>query len=366
MSRKGAMQITGMAILFILFTSCRKDLCYDHNHAANVDIAYGYNKDWCTHQDPSLILDPEWEMDWETILPKEPDGVRLITYPHYQGITGQTYNMTPQGGKIQMSSGMYNMLFYNNDTEYIIFNGSGHETMATTRTQTRVSYSKLYPDEVTVNSPDLLYAAFFDELEIEESDIGETKIQKTLDVQLSPRVFSYIVRIQFKAGLEYVALARGALSGMSGSVNLATGNTTDDPVTLFFECSRKQYGWETIFRSFGVPGITFEDTKAGDGSSDITRGDQFVQYNRDEGTKTIVINQQYDHRLTLELYLINGKEKVVTIDVTDQVNQQPRGGVIVIDGLEVTEEEGQESSGGGFDTEVDGWEDDKVVDIPIN
>ena len=39
------------------------------------------------------------------------------------------------------------------------------------------------------------------------------------------------------------------------------------------------------------------------------------------------------------------------VDITEQVKAQPRGGVIVITGLEVSDEDG-ESGGSGFDVEV--------------
>ena len=58
----------------------------------------------------------------------------------------------------------------------------------------------------------------------------------------------------------------------------------------------------------------------------------------------------------------NGKFKNFSIDVTNQLLDQPRGGVVVVDGLEITDEEGG-GGGGGFDVEVDGWGDQ--IDIPL-
>ena len=48
--------------------------------------------------------------------------------------------------------------------------------------------------------------------------------------------------------------------------------------------------------------------------------------------------------------------------MTDQVNAQPRGGVITVDGIEVDDEDGMAGSG-GFDVTVDGWGD--YMDIPL-
>ena len=362
----------------VLLASCRKDLCYDHNHAANVDLRVKYTLDWYTHWAPGISINPDWSIEWNAVIPQEPEGVRLLTYPHYEELSGQTYNMPKSGGKIVMASGRYDLLFYNNDTEYILFGGKGNTTVATTRTRTRASYSKAHPDEITVNPPDMLFAAYLEKFYLEEMPENDliNKIQKTVDVNLSPRVFSYVIRYEFKAGLEYVAQCRGALSGMAGSVFLSTGHTEEGAVTVLYDCRKVDYGCEAVIRSFGVPGVTLEDTKAPDEAEDatspdlilpdLTRNGDHLFFDRNEGNKVINITRAHPHRLTLELYLINGKEKVVEIDVTDQVNQQPRGGVIVVKGLEVTEKEGQESTGGGFDTDVGDWEDDKIVDIPID
>ena len=48
------------------------------------------------------------------------------------------------------------------------------------------------------------------------------------------------------------------------------------------------------------------------------------------------------------------KIKKFDFDVTDQVSKQPHGGVIVVKGLEITDEEGMSGSG-AFDVIVNGW-----------
>lgn len=371
-------RLTLMSFTLLSLTGCRKDLCYDHNHVTNLDLRISYNLDWHTHRDSGLLLDSSWEIYWTKVHPIKPAGVRLITYPDYAGLLEQKYNIPNHGRNLTMSAGRYKLLFYNNDTEYIQFNGIGDQTIASTRTRTRISHSELYPEEITVNPPDMLYGAFFEDLMIKDySELpGHAIKQYTLDVKLMPRVFSYVIRYEFKAGLEYVRQARGALSGMAGSILLSNGNTDNDPVTLLFDCTKKPWGCETTIRSFGIPEITLLDTKPPDDSHetdpepDVTRGDNYISYDRNEPNKVIQVNRTYHHRLNLELYLINGKEKQIEIDVTDQVNRQPRGGVIVVTGLEVTDKESSSvvagGNGGGFDTSVDGWEDDILVEIPID
>ncbi|UVO67689.1 hypothetical protein NXW64_13410 [Bacteroides ovatus] len=44
----------------------------------------------------------------------------------------------------------------------------------------------------------------------------------------------------------------------------------------------------------------------------------------------------------------------------------PRGGVIVVNGIVVTPEEGERPGGSGFDGDVNDWEENVDVDIPIS
>ena len=93
---------------------------------------------------------------------------------------------------------------------------------------------------------------------------------------------------------------------MAGKVSLKDGHTDNDKVvTLLLDCYTCDYGVETIARSFG----------------------------RSETAAT--------HKLVLELKLMSGKVKMVEFDVTDQVSRQPQGGVIVVNGIVVTPEEGE-------------------------
>ena len=50
--------------------------------------------------------------------------------------------------------------------------------------------------------------------------------------------------------------------------------------------------------------------------------------------------------------------------MSSQLEQNPRGGVILATGYEVTDEEGN-AGGGGFDVDVDGWGDYEDIPLPI-
>jgi len=62
--------------------------------------------------------------------------------------------------------------------------------------------------------------------------------------------------------------------------------------------------------------------------------------------------------------LKNGKIITYDFDVTDQVEKQPRGGVITVSGIVVNKEDGEEGSG-GFDVDVDGWGEYQDIPLPV-
>ena len=60
--------------------------------------------------------------------------------------------------------------------------------------------------------------------------------------------------------------------------------------------------------------------------------------------------------------LRNGKEIYLDYDVTDDVNKQPHGGVIVRSGVVIDQKDGVQGSG-AFDVVVDEW--GPYEDIPL-
>lgn len=69
-----------------------------------------------------------------------------------------------------MPEGTHELLFYNNDTEYIVFDGveASESATATTRGVTRSSFQELHAGERTVNQPDMLYGAYMEEYTAEK------------------------------------------------------------------------------------------------------------------------------------------------------------------------------------------------------
>ncbi len=322
--------LTGLA-------GCRKDLCYDHDkHAltANVLLQPEWEKEW--ERDYGKGWSGNWPqehgMEYDELRPEAATGIASFVY-HQDGSRSERHHPA-HGGELPMTAGEKSLLLHNDDTRYIVFDGLENSAQATasTRTRTRSTYSELHADEKTVNAPDMLYGAWIDSY-----TAVPTQDPTPLAVTMRPLTYTYLIRYEFAQGLEHVTLARGALSGMAQSVYLQNGSTGSQVATVLFECELKEYGVEVQLSSFGVPD---------------TPGDH---YTRQGGAR---------QNLNLEVMLKNGKLKTFDFDVTDQLASQPRGGVITVSGLTVTDDE----AGGdaGFQVEVDDWGPYEDIVLPLD
>ena len=337
--------IPAMMAASLLLASCEhKELCFDHDSHAlkselRIDAQYECEWQYTREGGADWKNSPAWEtfgMDYDALRPGIPEGLRVQMYGADGG--GSIANLAPEGGLVWMSPGAYSLLLYNNDTEYIVFDqlASYATARATTRSRTRASYrGNSYvegEEENTVNQPDMLYGSYV------ESYAAERRAETDrMAVTMRPLVFTYLVRFEFSHGLEYVALARGALAGMAGAVWLNSGSTSEDAATVLFDCTLAPFGAQAAVRSFGVPGFT--------GGGYATKA-------------------QRRYALNLEVRLRNGKILSFDFDVTGQVASQPQGGVITVTGIEIPDEEGG-GGGSGFNVNVDDWGEFEDIELPI-
>lgn len=330
----------------MLLASCEhKDLCFDHDpHAptSDVRIEARYEQEWQYTYEGGTDWKgyPSWQesfgMEYDALRPGIPDGLRVQVY-NTDG-TDNIFNIDPEGGVVQMRPGEHSLLFYNNDTEYIVFDDMQNyaSARATTRARSRSSYMgnsyMTESEENTVNQPDMLYGSYMESYTAERSAVADV-----IPVTMHPLVFTYVVRYEFGHGLEYVSLARGALAGMAQAVWLNSGRTSAEAATIFYDCTMQDFGAQALVRSFGVPDFP----------------------NEHYGTRA---GRRY--ALNLEVRLKNGKIKSFDFDVTDQVAAQPQGGVIVVRGIEIPDDEGMEG-GSGFDVDVEDWGEYEDIELPL-
>lgn len=156
-------------------------------------------------------------------------------------------------------------------------------------------------------------------------------------VTLQPLVFTYKIRYEFKEGVEHVSLARGALSGLARSVNINTGETSAERATLLYDGEVTPWGARAFVSSFGLP--AFPNTN-------------------------YPSRAEVKHALNLEVMLKNGTMLSFDFDVTDQIEAQPHGGVIVVKDIVVKPESGTQASG-GFDVDVNDWGPYEDIYLPL-
>ena len=344
-----------IAVLAIMAcaTSCvHKDLCENHRehaHRYHIQIIADYRYDW-----EEQIYDEatDWEYRWpdeftlayDELRPTKPSGLRVVNY-NEEGTSNNLHNIKPDGGVITLYEGLNDMLFYNNDTEYIIFSRSGTDatTRATTRTLTRTEYKAsefAVEGERTVSPPDMLFANYV------EDYLPEKVVEPTpFEITLQPLVFTYKIRFEFVGGIEYTSSATASLSGMAASVELNTGETSEESATILFDDLKIVYTNEAkdegyiraVVKSFGTPAFPHPNYPT---RTDVTHG------------------------LKLEVRLRNNTIWTADVDVTDQVQLQPHGGVIIVKDLVIKKEDAMQGSS-GFEPVVDEWGPTEDIPLPL-
>jgi hypothetical protein len=320
--------LTLLGITALLASCEHKDLCLLHDeHSLHCGLVVQ------AEYDLSVEADYQGRTD-DVLFPTEPEGLRMLVYT--AGSDASINNLPVHGGKVSMTTGNHSLLFYNNDTEYILFNDltSDINATATTRTRSRAAYAGnryVSRAQSTVNPPDMLFGAY-----ISDYTGVLAMTNDTINVTMHPLVYSYITYFNISSGMSSVAYARGALAGMAGSVYINSGITTDEQVTVLYDCDVKadQNQIEGIVKSFGIPAYP---------ATGYSRG-------------------QYTYAVQLELRLINGETVTYDYDVTDQVESQPHGGVIIVEDIEIPIVE-RTGSAAPFDVDVTDW--GEFQEIPI-
>lgn len=327
-----------MCILAALaLSSCREELCYDHYRRSA--IALDYEQEW--ERDYGAGLSTGWKPevygdDYDTYRPGLPESVSMVVYPKNDTLPS-LYFLGHTGGEVDLGAGPYGILFYNNDTEYVVIDESASlpQVSATTTTRSRSTLEPLHSGERTVSPPDVLYGAYTDSV-----PAPSVHAVTPMSVTMRPLVYTYVIRYIFDEGLEFVKLARGALAGMAEKVYLHNGATAPDAATVLFDCEVKPWGVLAVVKTFGVPDFP---------------GDHY-------GRPGNEVNPAQNFMLNLEVMTADGSIKSFKQDVTTQVRRQPRGGVLTMTGLFVIDENNQVDS--GFDVSVDDWGEWTDVELP--
>lgn len=336
------LDISALLLLMLpLLASCRQELCYDHYPV--LDVNFTWEREWERDYGEHHLAgwDAEYYgVDYDQLRPDVPEWINMVSY-YDDGHQSDNF-MSPDGRRFIVEAGeSRSALLYNGDTEYIVVSDMASlndaRAEATSRSRGSLEYiSSKHANSRTTNPPDILYSAY-----LERVPSLANHDRHALEVKMQPLVYTYHITYEFEYGIDHVVLARGALGGMAEAVYLRTGVTSDQTSIILFDCDVKAGGCSAAVHSFGVPG--FPD----------------IYYGRAEAPP---IERPYT--LNLEVMLRNGKTLEFNYDISDQMKNQPRGGVIKVSGLRIEDE--QDTYQSGFVVDVTGWEDaDVVTDIPM-
>jgi len=412
--------LVALPLLALVTTSCeRKDLWLRQDQATieiaiydvRLDLLWGV--EWQT----------EWQYDWDYALDGEfgysqPEYVRASIYELDQEagkkrMSPYTKNFAVGGGRVTLKTeAWYDMLFYNAGTEYTLFQQAADYNRydASTRTSDYVPVitrgaeedangQERAKDYTSYKQPDELFGAFVQNLEVSsdpelydkyyDETTGEMIYLYNIKADMLPYSYIYMLQVMVLNNTdsigEIISLKRTAtpgdtvrygatgmtLTGLAQGVELFTRRTFDrtcsvtidessifsvqknKPLTLPDGSQAQGDIFSARMLTWGLPGIVPMAEKAA----------------IEAGTSTTTYKDR--NKLGVKFYLRNGFTHTEVFDVSEQMRKRPCGGVItvVIDAKEsVSEDElnqKQTSSGGGFNANVENWQNEVNADVTI-
>lgn len=338
---------------------------------------------WGTH------WQTEWQYDWDEVAYgplgyTEPRGVRAVIYGLNKDMVRDNYftqNFSSSGERVTLLGGnWYDMLFYNNGTNYILFDTDDNHQYyhATTRKSMRPNKkpSVATREYTDMNQPDELFGTFMEKNEVslnpEDYDLeydedGNPVYVYTLNAYLYPHTMIYLVQVMLinNTNDQGEKIVKGAknlfLTGLASGVDLFTRVNSNDCISITTDdikplqtdrtlrlpdgSTRQGDIMATRMLTWGLPGI---DPLAGQRRSETAMSDSCY--------------------VGIGLTMSNDAEYHISGNITEQLGKRPSGGVItiVIDAATLPEPpKPGEGSGGGFDAEVDDWDNNINADIII-
>lgn len=288
-----------------LLPSCEhKDLCYQHPHTAEVRVVF----------------------NWTYAPDANPAGMCLFFYPKDgQGSVSRFDLSGSEGGQIEVETGAYRVLCYNNDTEGVLFSGMDNFDTHAGYTREGSIFEPIYgtgissarvddSDERVAICPDMMWGCTAADVEI-----GETGVQ-IITLHPEELVCTYTYEIRNVKNLKYATQMCASLSGMAPSLAFTTGGMGTDRVTLPFEA--KSDGESTITGRFHTFGNNGADAAV--------------------------------HELLLYVWMMDGAKYYYRFDVTRQVDEaEDRRHVhLIIDQVEFPQ---PITNGSGFSPSIDEW-----------
>ena len=218
-------------LLPALLVACEnKELCYDHPHGQFVKV----------------------EINWENGVAKPRQGMRTNLFSVTEARDFGIKDMTANGDTIQLYPGTSYMSlcydYYGSQNVYFRNENDVDKAEAYCASLVRASYTRAFPDENTVAEPGIFYVD-----RVNRFDVTQSKEVQVLNFYPKNVLKTYTFRVKEIKGAEHITATRAALSGMSASYFLTTGDLAAQPSTVLFNATVDiDNGWIVgSFRAFG-------------------------------------------------------------------------------------------------------------------
>ena len=336
---------------------------------------------------PDLDVDLLWQADWKdrwafawdaasngSLGYEAPRSTRMHSYVRDldgQTASAQVFNFMGTSGSARIMTGMYDFLFYNNDSEALLFDAESRpddiyaytrvvspglqlsmpvQTLAQKVAGSKSDGGMKAENDPVVLQPDGLFTLFTPEQLISDDVADYEFIDGRYVIRITgtmhPADFIWLFQVRLLNNRGRVVGSGGgcALTGMADGVDLKTGVTGTDNVTVPSDLLLNRTADPDLmaarFVSFGIPGC---NAYAPASVRDAPEGEHFL-----------VLNILYN----------NGSYNNLRVDVTGQLRALPTGGVITLE-LDVDDfppESG--GQGGGFAAVMQDW-DERVGEVVI-
>ena len=204
--------------------------------------------------------------------------------------------------------------------------------------------------------PEQLFSAYEQAIDINPNlegfvyDEEENIWVRRLHMLLEPITYIYLPQVILHHNNGRIAAVQGSanLSGMARSTNLNTGVTGMDAIAVYFNMRMKNDMYKGSEKVDIVGGRLMTFGMCGLNANRISRG--------------VELNDGQRHYLDVTMQFNNGMDSTFVFDVTDQVRQRYKGGVLTVELDMDTVPIPKRSGGSGFNAVVKDWE---YVDVPV-
>lgn len=289
----------------------------------------------CTHKSldscPAVTDDLHVAFGWDAEAVALPEGMAVFFYPQ-QGSGYWRYDLPPEGGHVAVPRNRYDVIIYNNDTDAMLFEGTGSfATASVTTRQGNLSdgvaalYTGAEPphsheaaDEPVRQQPNQLWVCA-------AANVDATHATDSITLTPAPAVATYRITVTDITNLGSVSQMSMSLSGLAAGLRFADRVPLTTAVT--------------------VPGSLSQTSPTSAVGTMLTFG-----------------SAASANHLCLYFWLRDGQKKVVDFDVSTQIASapDPMDVAITVSGVELPEVEtspgGNPGSGSGIDVGVDNWD----------